>query len=149
MKTYKPTKAEKTAHEKELDRYYNDRGIPAHAKPKPKYNHRYQSGFFESFLMLWGNNRNYNPTKVDVRGTWREDLQRYTKTSSTTGTADILMCIKGIFVGVEVKGKGDTLKPDQIAWGDRLEKAGGHYLVFDSMNCLNRLEELETEINGK
>lgn len=44
---------------------------------------------------------------------------------SQMGVPDILACIKGRFVAIEVKRPKEKPRPTQIAWLDAIERAGG------------------------
>jgi hypothetical protein len=45
-----------------------------------------------------------------------------------TGGADIICCIDGMFVGIEIKDVGEKPTKEQYAWGEALEKAGGIWI---------------------
>ena len=53
--------------------------------------------------------------------------------ASERGVPDLLMCINGRFVGVEIKGHGDTIKPIQVAQAVRIRTAGGDSFVVKSL----------------
>ncbi len=46
------------------------------------------------------------------------------------GTADILGCVAGKFVAIEVKSSTGLLSPEQLAWWEKIRKAGGEYTVM-------------------
>ncbi len=52
----------------------------------------------------------------------------------TLGIPDILACVRGRMIGIEVKTKIGKQSLEQIAWQDRIEKAGGLYLLARSVN---------------
>ena len=62
------------------------------------------------------------------------------------GSADIIACVHGAFVGLEIKtGKG-TREPNQIAWAKAVNEAGGLAVVVRSVEeaidaCLLRRNE--------
>lgn len=70
------------------------------------------------------------------RGFWR--------TSSKRGVPDILICYKdpktgfGRFIGIEVKTPTGRMRPDQLAFKEALELAGGIFILARS------LEEAQT-----
>lgn len=54
------------------------------------------------------------------------------------GSPDIVCVIKGQFVGVEVKGTGGKQSDDQKDFQERLEKAGGVYIVGCDFNEITK-----------
>jgi len=60
--------------------------------------------------------------------------------TGTTGTADISATIPligsngfGVSVKIEIKAGRDTIKPEQIAYGEQVKQAGGVYVVVRNM----------------
>lgn len=51
----------------------------------------------------------------------------------TPGAPDILVVKKGRYIGIEVKGPTEKQEPDQVAFQEALEKAGGAYLLARSV----------------
>ena len=52
----------------------------------------------------------------------------------TKGSPDIMCGIDGGFIGLEVKGSSGRLSPDQIAFKEAIERAGGRYHVVRSID---------------
>ena len=50
------------------------------------------------------------------------------------GVPDILSCIKGRFVAIEVKIPGETPKPHQVAFLEAVIKCGGVSMWTDNLN---------------
>lgn len=50
-----------------------------------------------------------------------------------TGIPDLLCCINGWFVGIEVKDPGGKPSAMQLAQGARIKKAQGHFLIATSL----------------
>lgn len=61
------------------------------------------------------------------------------KASKNKGFIDILCCIQGYFVGIEVKKPKGIQSLDQLATEKRIKKAGGKYFIVTSVR------ELEVE----
>lgn len=59
----------------------------------------------------------HNPTVQTPQG-WRTALAADSK-----GFPDLLLFRERI-VAIEIKGDGDSLKPDQLEWRDRIQRAG-------------------------
>ena len=51
----------------------------------------------------------------------------------TPGAPDIICVIEGQFVDIEVKDEKGKLNPNQVAFKERLEAAGGKYMVARSV----------------
>jgi hypothetical protein len=49
------------------------------------------------------------------------------------GTADIVACVRGRFVGFEIKTAKGALRESQVQWQAELEAAGGAYVVVRSV----------------
>lgn len=54
--------------------------------------------------------------------------------ASKAGTSDLIACINGRYVALEIKGKGDTLKPLQAEKLNRVIQAGGVGMVVKSLD---------------
>jgi len=63
-----------------------------------------------------------------------------TVSSNRKGIADIIACVNGLFLAIEVKDKGDTIKPLQ-----RLESKSVHESKGFSMFAFS-LEEVEEQV---
>lgn len=78
--------------------------------------------------------RNY----LDSIGAWH--IKTHGNMFSRAGTPDILACIDGIFVAIEVKQPGGLVTPLQAAHIELIKKAGGVAFVAYS------LQEAKTNI---
>jgi len=65
-----------------------------------------------------------------------------TVTTNKSGTPDILACLDGKFVAIEVKDTGKKANPLQLAQIRRIRKAGG--IAFETDN----VEEAKRILNG-
>ena len=66
----------------------------------------------------------HNPTIQDARGIWRTALA-----ADSRGFPDLL-CFRDRVIAIEIKGDGDTMKPEQEEWRNRCHRAGvEHYVV--------------------
>ena len=61
------------------------------------------------------------------------------------GSPDIIAVIRGIYIGIEVKAPGKKLRESQIGFKHELEKAGGMYWVFDSLDSAVAMIEYFTK----
>lgn len=52
----------------------------------------------------------------------------------TLGIPDILACYQGRLIGIEVKTDTGRQRPDQEAWQEKVETAGGLYLLARSVD---------------
>jgi len=49
------------------------------------------------------------------------------------GVPDLLCCVKGHFVGIEIKGRGDKITAIQVAQAERIITARGNSYVVKSL----------------
>lgn len=64
---------------------------------------------------------------------------RFVKSTTEKGIPDIIACIRGAYVGIEVKIGKDRQSPEQREQEDRIGNAGGHYHIartFDQIQPL-------------
>lgn len=59
------------------------------------------------------------------------------------GVPDIIACIKGRFVAIEVKKPGEKPKPHQEKWLEAINKKGGFAIWSDNLNKVK--DELKRE----
>jgi hypothetical protein len=70
---------------------------------------------------------------------WKVHMGAY----GISGVADILCCLKGKFVAIELKRPGkyedvnEGLTENQKAFGSRVRRAGGMYIVADSWETIS------------
>lgn len=60
-----------------------------------------------------------------------------------TGIPDLLCCIQGLFIGIEVKDPGGKPSAVQLAQGARIKKAGGRFLIAKSLNDVKKFLIME------
>lgn len=63
------------------------------------------------------------------------------------GVSDIVACIGGKFIGVEVKVEGDRHREGQKTFRDAIEKAGGKYILARFSARENGVETLKCSLN--
>jgi hypothetical protein len=63
------------------------------------------------------------------------------------GTSDLLVCLCGLFLGVEIKTPGDDLSPSQRRFRKRVERAGGLFVEARSIEQVVR--EVATWLHEK
>ena len=49
-----------------------------------------------------------------------------------SGVADLLVCLKGVFIALEIKMEGKEPRPNQVAFLESIKKAGGKAGVVNS-----------------
>lgn len=52
------------------------------------------------------------------------------------GSPDIICVVKGLYVGIEVKGEKGKLSPNQISFREALVRAGGIYIEARSVDVI-------------
>ncbi len=59
------------------------------------------------------------------------------------GCADVIGCFQGRFFAVETKRVGQPLRPDQVAWKQKIEAAGG---VYCRAECVSDVQKMLARI---
>lgn len=81
---------------------------------------------------------------ISTIGVYDASQNRYRKSTMRAGTPDLLLCYKGIFIGIEVKSKTGRLSDSQIEIGLCIESSGGIWGVAKSLDdvraILNRAD---------
>lgn len=68
--------------------------------------------------------------------------QTRTVRSAPNGTADLIGCIEGIPVAIEIKRGGDYVKKKQEEFRDQWRRAGGVYVVARNVEqCMNDISD--------
>jgi hypothetical protein len=62
------------------------------------------------------------------------------------GQADVLGCVAGRFVGIEVKSASGRTRPAQVTWREHLERAGGLYVLARTLT--EALQPILTQLDG-
>jgi len=70
---------------------------------------------------------------------WAEKIQQV----ALRGTPDILCCVAGIFVAIELKDLGEEMDPLQTYKCELIRNAGGYYFVATKENCFQVLSEIK------
>lgn len=87
--------------------------------------------------------KDYFGARVNTMGTYNQKLQKYIKSGSKCGMADITAIINGKHVSIEVKAGKDKPRTDQLRVQKEIEQAGGIYLFIHSFDeFLQRIPEL-------
>ena len=68
-------------------------------------------------------------TRIQSQGQWNPDLQRFTRSTTSRGTADLHAVINGQHVSIEIKWGKDKPSARQKETAKQVEAAGGVYLV--------------------
>jgi hypothetical protein len=100
--------------------------FPKDYTPKKKYDVKTANGLtsaIRDFLKF----RGHHSERINVGGIMRDG--RYTKSGSTRGSADIIACINGQYVAIEVKIGADKQSPDQIDIEKSIKASQGHYFI--------------------
>jgi hypothetical protein len=73
--------------------------------------------------------------RINVQGQWNVKLDRFTKSHTRKGVADIICCIRGRYVAIEVKFGKDRQSEHQKIYEQAVVDASGYYVIakdFDS-----------------
>jgi hypothetical protein len=55
------------------------------------------------------------------------------------GSSDLILCVRGRFVGLELKTKKGRAEKEQKGWCRKVQMAGGEYLIARTVEEANRL----------
>jgi hypothetical protein len=78
---------------------------------------------------------------LNMRGVWFFEQRMDRRTRGRRGVPDILACICGRFVAIELKVAGSKLSAEQEREGKRIEECGGRFLI------VRRLEDVIAELS--
>jgi len=133
---------------KELSKALSDKlhgNVPEHCRPVKKFSDNSANNLTKAIIAYatlkgWFAERQssegrYRPGKefTDVIGQKRQ-LSGQWLPGQGKGKADIKAVIKGRSIEIEVKHGADKLRPEQIEYKARIEKAGGVYLVVKTFD---------------
>lgn len=66
---------------------------------------------------------------------------------SAKGFPDLICCVNGLFVAVELKVGDNTMQPDQLIWRNRIVKAKGIHLCCTSLEQFQFFIDMFREFN--
>lgn len=64
------------------------------------------------------------------------ERKRFIRFTSEPGCSDIIVCLDGYFIAVECKRVGEVATAAQLAFGKKVQDAGGVFLVVSSVDQL-------------
>jgi hypothetical protein len=70
--------------------------------------------------------------RVNTTGIWDEKKQVFRTAAGQKGIADVVGCVKGRFISVEVKAGKDRQSTDQKVFQQDIELSGGAYFLVHS-----------------
>jgi hypothetical protein len=85
---------------------------------------------------------------VPNQGTYNAKRDRYMSFKGTAGAPDLVACVKGLYVGIELKAPGRTQSLYQKDFQQRIEKAGGIYLIARGVEDLEWLLHFNHQAGG-
>ncbi|WP_020598683.1 hypothetical protein [Spirosoma panaciterrae] len=125
------------ADEAKIAKYPN---IPASRIPRSKYTDRTANGL-TTCVMAWLQLNGHFCARINTGGIYDENLGKYRPSGSTRGTPDVLCCIRGRFVGLEIKSGSDKLSEAQKAIARQIEASLGFFLEVRSFEGFYRWYE--------
>lgn len=124
--------------------------FPDHLRPTPKYSDKTANGLTKCIIDFL-NFSGHQAERISSTGRFIDNRQTYTDVigitrtigsgkwipgSTAKGTADISATVQGRSVKIEVKIGKDRQSPDQVAYQQKIEKAGGVYIICKNFNDL-------------
>lgn len=64
------------------------------------------------------------------------------------GVSDVLACVRGRFLGIEIKVEGDTQRDEQGSFQRAVERAGGLYVLAKFTRTENGVETLRRALDA-
>jgi hypothetical protein len=129
---------------KDLGKAISDKehaNVPEHCRPVKKYSDSSANDLTKAIVAYLKVYKGYFAERQSSEGRYRpgdeyQDVLGHRKQmkgrfipATNKGAADIKAVIKGRAIEIEVKHGKDRLRPDQIKYKERIETAGGVYLV--------------------
>lgn len=97
----------------------------------PKYSDKDANSLTKAILDYFRLNGGY-AVRINTQGQYNEKIGKFTKGTTTKGTADIHACLNSIHYSIEIKIGKDSLSKYQEATQAKIEAAGGLYFVAKS-----------------
>jgi Holliday junction resolvase len=79
--------------------------------------------------MLYINHLGGFCSEIDNKGFWNKSLNRFVPSKTRNGIPDVIACIGGRFIGIEVKAGNDTMRQAQYEVCIEIEQAKGRYFI--------------------
>ncbi|MCC5612897.1 VRR-NUC domain-containing protein [Nostoc sp. CHAB 5834] len=105
--------------------------FPAKFIPRSKYSDK-DANALTKCIVDFCNLSGHFATRLQSTGTYRADLQRFIPSQQRAGLPDVLACINGQFVGIEIKIGRDTLSQEQNEAIRDLQQAGARVFVANT-----------------
>jgi hypothetical protein len=102
--------------------------VPDHCLVKPKYSDTTANDLTTCIIDYIKFIGGY-AVRINTQGQYNEKLKKWTKGTTTRGTADVHACISGLHFSIEIKIGKDQLSTYQIETKRQVEQAGGFYFV--------------------
>ncbi|OJW74282.1 VRR-NUC domain-containing protein [Spirosoma sp. 48-14] len=105
--------------------------VPASRIPRSKYTDRTANGL-TTCVMAWLQLNGHFCARINTGGIYDEKLGKYRPSGATLGVPDIIACIRGRFVGLEIKIGADKLSQQQKDVARQIESSLGFFVVVYS-----------------
>ncbi len=88
-------------------------------------------------------------TEIDNRGYFNPVTNKFQQSRTKNGVPDILACLKGKYLGVEIKAGNDRMRPEQLVFRDEILRAGGYFFECRNFQSFYDFIESKRAKNGK
>ncbi|QMU30131.1 VRR-NUC domain-containing protein [Adhaeribacter radiodurans] len=102
--------------------------VPDKGLVTPKYGDKNANELTKAILDYFRLNGGY-AVRINSQGQYNEKLGKFTKGTTTKGTADIHGCLDGIHYSIEIKIGADKQSDFQKATQEQVQAAGGYYYI--------------------
>lgn len=84
-------------------------------------------------------------TRVNTVGIWDEKLQRYRPSTTRKGMSDVIACVDGLFIAIEVKFGSDRQSDEQKNVEADIVRSGGLYKIVKTYSQFSEWWEAEVK----
>lgn len=104
--------------------------LPIHGAKKKKS----KANQLTDDIIQYFHNIGFFAFRINSQGTYSEKLGKFIYSGSTKGVSDVIACLNGLLIGIEVKIGSDKQSDVQKRFQERIEAAGGKYMIAKDFN---------------
>ncbi|GAB2595896.1 VRR-NUC domain-containing protein [Spirosoma areae] len=109
--------------------------VRANYIPKSKFDDRTANGL-TSCVLEWLKLNSHFCARINTGGIYDEKLRRYRPSGATLGVPDVIGCIRGLFIGIEIKVGSEKLSAEQKDVARQIESSPGYFVEVRSFEQL-------------
>ena len=113
--------------------HYCGKNIPEHLQSDFKFDDKTANGLTK-LIMAWLKVNGHFAARINTQGNYNAKLQKFVRSGSTNGMADINAVVQGRSISIEVKIGRDKIRESQLKVKSEIEAAGGVYIIVRSFD---------------